>query len=233
MKKRNKKWTKGKDYLRLLERLDKNHQAQKDLGWIELDEPIFIGWEAKIKPRKDIQNRDDAWVFWKICEEFSGSIFARKIEDFDWNKKIKPKIYQGPPGIRSIHESIYEKMPSQIQKYFTLDIYSTGKEYKYRFGNWYYCNIPSFFWEVVYEKSYKSKVRVLDEILIQEESEIKSILYDKFYWEYKWCKSAPKHFRNSLNRIQRAKSKEDLRKQINGYDPEWSPNYKNAKWLWW
>jgi hypothetical protein len=235
MKKRNKKWAKEKEYRRLKTSFYKNRETQRNLGWVELDEPIFIGYTAKLEPRKDIQNREDAWIFWDICKSLSEKKFAKKIEDFDWNKKVKPKLYYDvPPRIKCIHESVYDKMPPQVKKYFVCDTYQLHrKEYKYRFGIWYVCVVPDFFWEIVYEKTYKTKVRIIDELLLQEEAELESKLYSDFYDEFNWYSSAPRHFRNSLNRLQRARSKEDIRKQINGEDPDWTPNYKNAKWLWW
>ena len=86
MKKRNKYYTKEKEFIRLNKELDKNYQAQKDLGWIELDIPIFIGYEAYLEPREDIQNREDAWVFWEICQGLGTKTFAKKIKYFDWER---------------------------------------------------------------------------------------------------------------------------------------------------
>jgi hypothetical protein len=234
MKKRNKKWAKEKEFLRLKRELQKNSDSQRNLGWIELEEPIFIGWKAKIEPRKDIQNREDSWIFWKICENFSTGVFSKRIKDFDWNRKkpVNQWNVQRPPHVKCINDSVYDNLPPQVQKYFTEDHY-LSKEYRYRFGTWYSCNIPDFFWEIVYVKEYKTKVRVLDEILLQEEDDIEKEIYQNHYWEYKWYKGAPKHFRRTLNRIQRAKLKSDLKNQLNDGDSYITPNYKNAKWLWW
>jgi len=235
MKKRNKKWAKEKEFLRLKREFQKNRESQRNLGWVELEEPIFIGWIAKIEPRKDIQNREDAWIFWDICKNYSTEVFAKRIKDFDWNRKKHLNSFyveQRPPHVKCIHESVYDKLPPQIQKYFCGDPF-LSKEYRYRFGTWYSCNIPEFFWDIVYVKEYKTKTKVFDDILLQEEDEIEKALYKNFFAEYKWYKGAPKHFRKTLNRIQRAKLKNDLKKQINGEDSYITPNYKNAKWLWW
>ena len=70
MKKRNKQFLKEKEFNRLKKRLDEITTAQHNLGWVELEIPQFIGYIAKLEPRQDIQNRDDAWVFHGICETF-------------------------------------------------------------------------------------------------------------------------------------------------------------------
>ena len=55
MKKRNKKWADEKEFLRLKRDLQKNRESQSNLGWVELEKPIFIGWNAKLEPREDIK----------------------------------------------------------------------------------------------------------------------------------------------------------------------------------
>lgn len=55
----------------------------------------------------------------------------------------------------------------------------------------------------------------------------------KFYNEYrgKW-NTAPKHYRKSLNKIQRAKSKQVLRKVLSGKEPCFEDNYRGCNWYW-
>jgi hypothetical protein len=107
MKKRNKNWLKEKSFIRLQLELDKNHQAQRNLGWIELENPRFIGWIAKYNPRGDIQNREDAWIFWEICEKLGTKCHSRKIELFDWNKKKRRNQIISYPSINEISEDYY------------------------------------------------------------------------------------------------------------------------------
>jgi hypothetical protein len=231
MKKRNKHFLKEKEYIRLQKELSDNRDAQHNLGWVELPQPQFIGYVAKLEPRHDIQNRDDAWVFWYICQTFGTTHFARKIEYFDWNRKKKYSYYMpmNKPHIHSIGLGLYLDLPPQVQKYFKPDIFSNS------WRTSYHCDIPNFYWEIVYEKEYKTKIKLIDEILQQEESEIESKLQSDFYWDSKWCKGAPKSFRKKLNRSQRAKSKSTLHKIWKGgyEDVEFEDNYRSARWLWW
>jgi hypothetical protein len=235
MKKRNKKWSDDKEHRRLKRDLSKNRDTQRNLGWVELDDPIFIGWTAKIQPRADIKNREDGWVFEWICRNVTTDVFSRKIENFSWNKKIPAWAHrQDPPHVKCISESLYNDLHPQIKKHFCLDRFQAfSKEYKYRFGNWYICTIPEFYWDIIYVKAYKTKVQLIDEILLQEEDEIKSEIERRFYDKYWGYNSAPRAFRNHLNRIQRRKSKKDIIRQINELEPEYTPNYKDAAWLWW
>lgn len=228
MKKRNKYFLKEKEYLRLKKELEINRYAQRRLGWVELDKPKHIGWVAKLKPRQDILNREDAWVFEGICDLFSSVSYAKKIELFDWNIKKKKTYYTtyNKPHIKSIGQHQYDSLVPQAQKYFTLDTHT--------WTNRYYCNVPNFYWEIFYEKNYQTKVKISDCILEQEEAEIQYQIDKKFHIRDKWCKGAPKSFRKKLNRSQRAKSKQTLYNiVINGKDEEFVDNYRSARWLWW
>lgn len=234
MKKRNKHYLKEKEYISLQKKLADNWTAQRNLGYIELPEPIFIGYDAYLEPRDDIKNREDAWVFEFICEYLSTTSFAKRIEYFDWNLK-KPNrfpkyIY---PHINGISESTYLLLPPQVQKWFTNEIEYYGNGWG-RFKS-YYCTVPKFYFEVKYRKCYKTKIKVFDPILQQEESELKYQLKSKFYHEYRGKRyKAPKHFRKSLNRTQRAKSKQILHNIVyKNMECEFTDNYRNADWLWW
>jgi len=63
--------------------------------------------------------------------------------------------------------------------------------------------------------------------------EINARLRHKFYNEYHgWCHTAPKHYRKTLNRIQRAKSKQVLYKVLNGKEVSFEDCYKGCNWYW-
>jgi len=230
MKKRNKHSLKEKEFIRLKKELEKNRHAQYRLGWVELPEPRFRGWIAKLEARQDIKNREDSWIFEGIVNLFGTTTFARKIEWFDWNRSKKDKrwfTYQ-KPRIKSINEWDYDRLVPQAKRWFTKDIYSSNWK-----GDWYYCTIPNFYYEIVYEKDFITKVKLSDCILEQEEAEIESKLNSDFYHFDRCCKGAPKGFRKKLNRRQRAKSKMTLHKiWKEGYDLEFEDDYRGAAWDW-
>jgi len=65
------------------------------------------------------------------------------------------------------------------------------------------------------------------------EGEIEERLHSKFWNEFfGHYHTAPKHYRKTLNRIQRAKTKQTLIKELNGYDVSYEDNYKNCSWYW-
>ena len=231
---KNKHWSREKEFIRLEKQLSQNREDQRNLGWVELPEPIFLGYDAKLQPRTDIQNREDAWVFWAISKNLSTTTFAKRISDFDWNnKKIKPYQTMYPmPHISSISDRTYDTIYPQIQKWFDNEIPYQGGGW-HRFQQSYYCKVPDFYWEVVYEKSYKTKSKIFDCILQQEEAEIKSQLYNKFYYKYK-DNNVPKDFRKRLNRSQRAKSKQILHNIVyKDMDCQFVDDYRGAGWLYW
>jgi hypothetical protein len=245
MSKRNKHWLREKEFIRLNKQLQKNREAQRNLGYVELDEPIFIGWNATLIPREDIQNRKDSWVFWSIAENLSSTTFAKKISDFDWNRKVRPWENNYPmPRIYSISESTYNTIYPEIRRWFTNEVQLCSnvetQQHPYygnrwfRYGKSYYCKIPDFYWTIKYEKVYKTKSKIFDCILQQEEAEILHILKTKFYHQNRRYSNAPKDFRKSLNRSQRAKSKQTLYNIVyKNMDCEFEDNYRSANWLYW
>jgi hypothetical protein len=53
--------------------------------------------------------------------------------------------------------------------------------------------------------------------------------YDKYHGIYD---TAPRWYRKMKNRIQRAKSKQILYKELKGYDVCYEDNYKDCAWYW-
>ena len=232
MKKRNKYFLKEKEFIRLKKELEKNQCARHNLGWIELSEPRFNGWVAKLETRQDIKNRQDSWIFEGIIELFGTTSFAKKINQFEWNNCDKRNrwIVYNRPRIRGIDQSKYDTLVPQAKKYFTLDTYVSTSSWR---GNWYYCTVPSFYYDIVYHKDYITKVKICDSILDQEKSELEYVIERNFY-NYNSRYNAPKRFRRVLNKIQRAKAKSTLYKNWkNGYEIEYEDNYRGADWLYW
>lgn len=64
-------------------------------------------------------------------------------------------------------------------------------------------------------------------------SEIEEKLRHKFYNEYRGMyRTAPKWYRKMLNKSQRAKSKQTLYRELQGYDVCYEDNYKDCAWYW-
>lgn len=62
---------------------------------------------------------------------------------------------------------------------------------------------------------------------------VKNKLRYKFYNEYHGkYRTAPKWYRKMLNRQQRAKSKQTLYRELQGYDVCYEDNYRGCSWYW-
>ena len=246
MKKRNKYWGREKEYLRLEEQLNNNQKIQWNLGYKELEEPIPYGFNCYYVLRDDISRREDAWVFKTILKLCGKSAWRRK-NNFHINfKRDKYNFYQYPHFI-DITKEQYEKQVSAVKKWLF--------EWEDKWGRiYYYHTIPQFYFIYKIEQNYKTEVRIIDEVLKQEEAFLKDKLqeyYNKGYdnWGYQnkfGRKQEHKHrrveFRNERNILMRRGIDlmyycgEDIEKQIKYdelyYDKNWI-NYDSLDWHHW
>ena len=170
MKKRNKYYLREKECLKLEKELDKLYSKQQDLGYVLLDKPIHDGFQARLVLRNDISNRVDAHIFQDMIDYLGTVTYAKKEKYLDWDNKsvlVTLRCYE-KPHFNEITEDIYNNLQQSIKKWFskTSSYHNTWR------GITYYCNVPSFFFEIVVEKRYVNKVKVIDTLLLQEEAEI-------------------------------------------------------------
>ena len=225
MKKRNHKNLLEKDFIRINKEISKNYDAQRALGWIELDKPVHQGYEARLVLRKDISNREDAWIFEAIIEKYGTISYAKRIKDF---KENKYNIYN-QPHIIGISETIFNDFIPEVKKWFYKPFIKTSS-WK---AEYYYSKIPTFFFEIKIEKRYITKIQLFDNILKQEEAELKAELNLKHYNRQEIGYHAPKRFRKILHSKQRALNKQIIHRYIsNDIEMCFDDNYKNADWLW-
>jgi hypothetical protein len=236
MKKRNKKSLQEKDFLRLQRESAKNYETQRNLGYVELDEPIHNGYRASLCLRHDVANREDAWIFQGMIDCYGTTCFAKKVKDLDFSKptftkhtKYSSYLVYHKPHIEEISEYEYNTLVPQAKKWF-----SKRPAISVWRGDTYKSIVPSFFFDIQIEKNFITKMRIFDEILEQEEAEIDAEIERNHYTRnHAWYK-APKGFRKALNRTQRAKAKQVLQKIIStGEDLVFEDNYKGADWLYW
>lgn len=239
-KKRNKYWRRHKHCLQLKERLEQIRNAQRALGYVTLDVPIHIGYTARLALRKDVANREDAWVFADIIAMFGTTAFNRRRDGFPWLFKRKPRHHHrywlrfevNPPFVREISVGEYDSLDKQVAKHFSRRVVIDG----FRSRIEYCCTVPSVFFEIAYEKEYRTEVKLFDEVLLQEEAEIEALLDDPRFYGIRYDQyNAPKHFRKHLNRSERRKLKRETDMFIKSNDDGvyYKPNYRGANWLWW
>ncbi len=231
MKKRNKYFLLEKQYLKLKNDLSENWKAQRALGYVLLDVPIHKGYNAYLTLRNDISNREDAWIFQTILDTCGSSSWWRK--DY---KKTPPKKFayeSANPHIRNISERVYDAFPIQVRKYFSED------KITYNNVRWYYCNVPRFFFDVAVEKYYQTRIRIIDEVLLQEEAEIYEELESaKYRGLNQNFTGAPKAFVKHYNKRYKEESKRITKHNQTLLDEneylEYSiPGRRSAAWDWW
>lgn len=233
MKHNNKKWRDEKKFIALKTLYWEKCDAINNLGWVELDRPYQDGWYAFLSLRKDVSNREDAWVFQYIADNHSTEQWARNVSDFWWNRRKQKRQYWShpKPHVSGISKHTYESLPPQVKKWFAPD--------EYRASPWsrpaYRCVVPDFFFEISYRRRMITKVRVFDSVLESEKSFLADKLYSDFpMWRY-GSGAAPKSFRKMLNRSERARSKQALHKTLRSEEMEFDfrENHRGAAWLYW
>lgn len=62
---------------------------------------------------------------------------------------------------------------------------------------------------------------------------VKRKIKNEFYGlYYGWGSTAPKRYRKQLNRCRRKKSKNTLKRELQGYQVSYDDNYKDGPWYW-
>lgn len=213
--KRNKKAEKHKAYIRKELELDANWVAQRNLGCMPLDIPIHYGYNCEWVLRDDISRRDDAEEFKTILAHYGVSVWCKdksfKIWDYKQKKKADLKPY-----FKAIDSHSYERLYPWAKKYFSV----YGKDKVDRWGNvvkQYHVNIPEYYLKPKKSKNFKTHYYVIDEILKQEEAEIKGDLDTNFFAERRksWkTHNSLKWYRTNSNRADRSHNKMALKKNM-------------------
>lgn len=189
-----------KKYIALQKAWDKNWEAQRNLGYVELDKPRPHGWDILIIPREDVQNREDAHVFWDVLKACAKKGHIR-VKSWYKSKHKKYQTYPFRPYLKYLTKEEYQKLTPAVQKHFHFR--PKGSYYgshKLNF-DFYICSVPNFYWVTKLVRSYITKVKVIDEILLQEEAEIKKELY---FMEYERGQSFSKRRSRRKTRYNRS-----------------------------
>lgn len=60
----------------------------------------------------------------------------------------------------------------------------------------------------------------------------RKLKYNFYGLYYGWASTAPKRYRKQLNRCRRKKSKNTLKRELQGYQVSYDDNYKDGPWYW-
>jgi hypothetical protein len=224
-----------KEFNALMNRLHANYEAQRNLGWIELDEPRFAGYKKFLVLRPDIANRSDAHVFQELINRFGTTEYCR-------NRSFRYHYHRGKyeekvAKIGDISPAVYESLSPAIKKWFSVE---TFRRYPHQYYPIHYCIVPDFYFEQKVKKHYITKVRIHDSSLEAEEAEIKFFLkknkkFNKFdgHW-YGDKGTAPHWFRREMNRKEKFRAKRELRDTLTkDEDFNYRENYRGAYFIYW
>lgn len=238
MKKRNKHWEYEREYHKLLNALEINQIAQRNLGYIELEHPIPHGFNAYFVLREDVANRDDAWVFQGIIDHCGRTAWRRR-NTFE-TVKDRRKTFARPfkkgenepyPDFRTVDEREYNSFVAEARKWFTKSEDKWGRIY-------YYVNVPIFYYEIKVEQHYRTKAKVFCNVLLQEEVEIEKQLYflDTKGYRYRYRGNPPADYVRFYNVSHRREEKRLLHATIfkGKEDLSFPGNQRHsARWDWW
>lgn len=229
--KRDKYFESKKKFFDLETKLEKNNQAQRALGWIELDEPVFNGYSRKFVLRDDIKNRKDGYIYQDIVDSLGVTVYSRR-KDFI-HKNYKGRPYEVFPYFKMIRPDKYDSLSPRMKREFSA-VYDkdhmVGDRYMYQ------VNTPLFFFVPHRSKEYITKVRAFDGELLKEEADLEKQMkfinpVVKRNWRTKDKWTAPKWYRKHLHRGLRNKSKRDIRDILDEVsDGNFNYNGKDGSW---
>lgn len=232
--KRDKFFEAKKEWFALEKKREANFKAQRALGWIELEKPLFAGYKKNLILRDDISRREDSHVFQEIIDRFSSEVYSRRKDFLYYCSKSRRKEVRNA-YIKALKPNVYLNLSPQLKKWFT----SEPQKVQYSHKLVHVCVVPEFFFTQKISRHYITKVREFDETLKKEASEIdfftkKNPLFFKMdRWYYQHRLTAPKWYRRCKNKEEKNNSKLALHKFLReGKEYSISSNFKNGSWYW-
>jgi len=174
-KKRNKHFWKEKQLIRLKMKDVEIHQAIKNQGWIELDEPLPNGYYAEWVLRADILRREDVAAFQEALDACKERIWNRNSEFRYKNKKTK-KWEKINPKLKALQKEAYDKLSPSAQKFF-YETTDTQKYWRPGFSNKHYRCTLSYELVVKITKAFITHRREHDGVLYQMDAENEKMMY--------------------------------------------------------
>lgn len=164
--------------------------------------------------RADIARRKDADRFQYILDHFGKSAWSRRKDFRAWSSYHRREV-DIRPSFRELSPREYEGLKPWVQKFFD------ERERCYRWGGvrykYYVVNIQDYYLVLDKKRDYKTHYKVIDEILQQEEAELKARLDGEFYDERRarWDRHhSNKTWRKIYHRSERSKTRQAIKRNI-------------------
>jgi hypothetical protein len=159
-----------KKYLKLIERRSEIWDAQRNLGYVELETPIHHGYISFYVLRDDISRRKDGEILANLLNKYSHHVWSRTKDFIEKNGKRK---YVKTPSLTLLQEREYEKLTPKIQEYFRV----TWEKYWDGYRKCYILDFPSYYLVIKKKKDYITHRKVIDGTLEAEEAFIRDQIY--------------------------------------------------------
>jgi len=191
---------------RLERELDKIHNAQNQLGYLELDKPIRDGWIKTMKLREDVLRSKKSNVYKEVLKSVLKEIWGRekKYADKKWKEFFNEhhRNFQRP-GIRRLNSKEFSKLSTKAQRCFVKRKRKTCRGYK----NIYCCILPRYYFVVTYRRAYITKRKIISPILESREQEIMELLAKPTLYPYSVYCNYNFRFYYNPNKADRRRSK--------------------------
>ena len=172
--KRDKYEADERELRRLYQKYISIDKAINNLGWLDLDKPVYLGYIKRFVLRDDISRRKDANVFEGILKCINDFAVCKK-KDFlkkDWKTKKKVPIQH---SLKHLGKKQFNKLPTNQQKHFSADYDHKDRCWKYRF-------ILNYYFVPKIDKHYAYRVRVFDADLVKQSAEIQRHIETNNLW---------------------------------------------------
>lgn len=194
------------------------NKTSKD-NMVELETPIRKGWVRTFKIRHDIAKTKEATALKQLLDIVQNpKVCDRK--DFMIKTAKRKEWKYSEPKMKTLREHDFEKLPAELQKYFSFNMKtpSWGGQYKeyYVYYDWKF--------ETVIKPHYITHVSILHADAQSEYSWIEKKLWNVEYMALKYTDSYSNGGWNP--RYERAKSKKEKQKELDEYKEQINGMYE-------
>ena len=172
--KRDKHETEERELRRLYQKYISIGKAINNLGWLDLDKPIYLGYIKQFVLRDDISRRKDASIFEGILKSIN-DFSTCKNKDFmakEWKTKKKVPISH---NLKYLTKKKFNKLPTNQQKHFSA-------AYDHKHSCWKYRFVLSYYFVPKIDKNYAYRIRVFDADLERQSDEIERHIETNNLW---------------------------------------------------
>jgi hypothetical protein len=169
-----------KDRNQRLRALDKKqwdiHDEMRNLEWIDLPEPMFVGYKRTLELRDDYTRRKDADFYYELLEVVQNDLKCRRKNfTFKCNKTHKWVEHKLYPKV--LTHAQFNKLTDRMKRmFYAMEDYRTGKRS--------YHLIAKFCFVVRTDKNYVTRVKGYNGELVSKYTEIENYMETNGYQNF-------------------------------------------------